>query len=82
MRNVLLLSVVECDSMLCVLVGEEKGSIVLLNNVAGAAPAQVEVNDAETGVLGSSDFVKVLWRFDFENDLLLDLWWHFLKIIN
>ena len=54
------MSVVESNSLLGVLVREVKRSIVLLNDVARAAPRQMEVDHTEAGVLGGRDFLKVL----------------------
>ena len=52
LRNVLFTASIEGKSALGVLVREEERSVILLDDVASAAPGKVEIDAAKSGVLG------------------------------
>ena len=52
LRNVFLNASVESKSILGVLVREEERSVILLNDVASAAPGEVKIDAAQSGVFG------------------------------
>ena len=77
LRQILLHDIVESHALLGVFVGEVKRSVVLLDDVAGAAPRQVEVNAQEAWVLSTGHFLELFRAVNFEDNLLLRFWWHF-----